>query len=173
VWASAPGVEQTPVQPSAFSSVSHFRNGIECAYDRCEMETQQDTLLSKRILLVDDERSVRETVRNLLAYDEHEVVEANNGAEALRIFTQERFDLVLTDLRMPFLEGDELAVKIRELAPRQPILMITGHAQKPSRMNPVDAILYKPFALDDLRHVMATLLQKSDHNLDTELCPKG
>jgi YesN/AraC family two-component response regulator len=73
------------------------------------METQQGALLGKRILLVDDERSVRETLRSLLCHDDHEVVEANNGAEALRLFAQDQFDLVLTDLRMPFVEGDELA----------------------------------------------------------------
>lgn len=126
------------------------------------METQQDGLLGKRILLVDDERAVRETVRDLLVHDEHEVVEANNGAEALRIFAQDQFDLVLTDLRMPFVEGDELACKIRELAPHQAILMITGHPNKPSRMNPVDAVLYKPFTIEDLRQMMARLLQKED-----------
>lgn len=150
---------------------SQFRDGIECAFDRRDMETQQDALLGKRILLVDDERAVRETVRELLCFDEHEVVEANNGAEALRIFAQDQFDLVLTDWRMPFVEGDELACKIRELAPRQRILMITGHPNKPSRMNPVDAILYKPFNLDDLRQMMAKLLQQEHECHDTDLCP--
>jgi DNA-binding response OmpR family regulator len=123
------------------------------------MDTQQGALLAKRILLVDDERAVREMVRELLCLDEHDVVEANNGAEALRIFAQNQFDLVLTDWRMPFVEGDELACKIRELAPQQRILMITGHPNKPGRMNPVDAILYKPFDLDDLRQVIVRLLR--------------
>jgi DNA-binding response OmpR family regulator len=135
-----------------------------------KMETQYDGLLGKRILLVDDERAVRETVRELLCFDEHEVVEANNGAEALRMFVQDQFDLVLTDWRMPFVEGDELACKIRELAPQQRILMITGHPHKPSRVNPVDAILYKPFNLDDLRQMIAKLLQKQDECPQSDLC---
>ncbi len=75
------------------------------------MDIEQDTLSGKRILLVDDERAVRQTVRDLLNYDEHHVVEANNGAEALNLFAEGRFDLVLTDWRMPFIEGDELAVR--------------------------------------------------------------
>jgi DNA-binding response OmpR family regulator len=134
------------------------------------MESQYDGLLGKRILLVDDERAVRETVRELLCFDEHEVVEANNGAEALRLFVQDQFDLVLTDWRMPFVEGDELACKIRELAPQQRILMITGHPNKPSRVNPVDAILYKPFNLDDLRQMISKLLQKQDECPQSDLC---
>jgi len=136
------------------------------------METQQGPLLGKRILLVDDERSVRETVRSLLCHDEHEVVEANNGAEALRLFAQDQFDIVLTDLRMPFVEGDELAVKIRELSPRQPILMITGHPHKPSRANPVDAVLYKPFGIVELRLMIAKLIQKLDDCPDPNLCSR-
>ncbi len=134
------------------------------------METQEGTLPAKRILLVDDERSIRETVRDLLCYDEHEVVEANNGAEALRIFAQDQFDLVLTDLRMPFVEGDELAVKIRQLSPQQPILMITGHPHKPGRSNPVDAILYKPFNREGLRRAVAMLLEKLDDSPAQGLC---
>ncbi len=134
------------------------------------METQEGTLPAKRILLVDDERSIRETVRDLLCYDEHEVVEANNGAEALRIFAQDQFDLVLTDLRMPFVEGDELAVKIRQLSPQQPILMITGHPHKPGRSNPVDAILYKPFNREGLRRAVAMLLEKLDESPAQGLC---
>jgi CheY-like chemotaxis protein len=137
------------------------------------MERQQDTLLGKRILLVDDERSIRESVRELLCHDEHEVVEANNGAEALRLFAHDQFDLVLTDLRMPFVHGDELAVKIRQLAPHQPILMITGHAHKPCRSNPVDAILYKPFNYDGLRRAMATILHKLDECPESDICHKG
>jgi CheY-like chemotaxis protein len=138
-----------------------------------KMETQQGALLGKRILLVDDERSVRETLRSLLCHDDHEVVEANNGAEALRLFAQDQFDLVLTDLRMPFVEGDELAVKIRELCPQQPILMITGHPQRPGRTNPVNAVLHKPFDLDDLRLAMAKLLPKLDDCPDPDVCPAG
>ena len=137
------------------------------------MDIEQDTLSGKRILLVDDERAVRQTVRDLLSYDEHKVVEANNGAEALRLFAQEEFDLVLTDWRMPFIEGDELAVRIRELSPQQPILMITGHPQRPSRNNPVNAVLHKPFNLQGLRRAVSKLLQKPDDCVELNLAPRG
>lgn len=126
------------------------------------METQSGARGGKRILLVDDERSVRDTVRRLLCHDDHTVVEANNGAEALGLFAQDNFDLVLTDCEMPFVPGNELAVKIRQLSPAQPILMITGHRRKAGRTNPVDAVLYKPFELADLRAAMATLFPKEN-----------
>jgi CheY-like chemotaxis protein len=122
------------------------------------MATQSVPPVGKRILLVDDERMVRETIRQLLCLDEHTITEANNGAEALGLFTQHRYDVVLTDCVMPFLQGSELAARIKQLSPRQPVLMITGYAMKPGRHNPVDAVLRKPFDLDALRLALAGVL---------------
>jgi len=125
------------------------------------MENQL-ALCGKRILLVDDERTFRETVRSLLDNDDHIVVEANNGAEALALFAKDRFDLVLVDWEMPFIQGNELAAQIRQLAPTQRILMITGYPRRPGRTNPVDAVLCKPFNLKHLRTAMASLFQKPE-----------
>jgi CheY-like chemotaxis protein len=114
--------------------------------------------MGKRILLVDDHTELRETVRRLLSEDQHTVVEANNGAEALGLFKCDRFDLVMTDYKMPFLMGNELAARIKQMAPGQPILMITGYGQKLGPHNPVNAILYKPFGASGLREAIATVL---------------
>jgi CheY-like chemotaxis protein len=122
------------------------------------METQPEAPLGKRILLVDDERTLRESVRQLLRLDHHVVTEANNGAEALGLFAQNRFDVVLTDCVMPFVKGTELAARIKELAPEQPILMITAYGLKPGLHNPVDAVLRKPFDLGQLRFALAAVL---------------
>jgi CheY-like chemotaxis protein len=122
------------------------------------METLPEPCLGKRILLVDDERAVRDAIRQLLHHDEHTVVEANNGAEALRLFTQERFDVVLTDCFMPFIKGTELAASIRRLSPDQPILMITGYGIKSGPHNPVNVVLRKPFDLSALRSALAEVL---------------
>ena len=121
---------------------------------------QDNQLVGKRILLAEDEGSFRKVLREVLSEGRHVVVEANNGAEALSCFKKQPFDLVLLDLEMPFMKGDELAVRIKQLAPHQPVLMLTGHARKPGRDNPVDAILKKPFDFDRLRYVMASLLPK-------------
>jgi len=113
----------------------------------------------KRILLVDDEPSVRRSFRMILEIDDHTVTEANDGAEALDLFTKCQFDLVTTDFEMPVMRGNELAVRIKELAPKQPILMITAYEKELGDLeNPVDSILNKPFALDNLRGVIAKLL---------------
>jgi CheY-like chemotaxis protein len=121
---------------------------------------RENKILRKRILLVDDERFVRQSIGKLLSKDEHAVVEANNGAEAFALFTRGQFDLVITDFELPFMKGNELATKIKELAPWQPILMITGHGKGPGRDNPVDAVLNKPIHLDQLRIAVAKLLSE-------------
>ena len=127
---------------------------------RIERTTDEEKITRKRILLVDDEQHVRESIRLLLCRDEHTVVEANNGAEAFSCFNRGQFDLVMTDFEIPFMKGNELAARIKQLAPRQPILMITGHGKRPGPDNPVDAVLNKPVGLDQLRTAMAKLLSE-------------
>jgi len=129
------------------------------------MNTNGDTPVAKRVLLVDDEGLVRDTVRLLLVQIGYRVVEANNGAEALGLFARERFDLVMTDYEMPFLKGNELAARIRRLAPRQPILMMTGFGYSASPNNPVDAVINKPLDFARLRILMEGLLNEVEGTL--------
>jgi CheY-like chemotaxis protein len=120
---------------------------------------KQNIIRGKRILLVDDEPSVREAFRMMLELDDHTVTEANNGAEALDLFTKGQFDLVATDFEMSVMKGNELAVRIKDLAPRQPVLMITAYERElGDPENPVDSILNKPFTMDNLREAIAKLL---------------
>jgi len=109
----------------------------------------------KRILLVEDDSSVRETLRLMLAKDGHIVTEANNGIEAFSAFRKEPFDLVLLDFQIPFMQGDELAVRIKQAAPQQPVVMVTGHNRSRGRDNPVDGLLQKPVDFNRLRQAIA------------------
>ena len=119
----------------------------------------------KRLLLAEDNRAVRQMLKTALSVDAYTVVEANNGAEALGLFRNGRFDLVMVDFEMPFVKGDELAARIKGLAPQQPILMITGYDKRPGPNNPVDAVLNKPVDLDRLRTAMAKLLAEVGESL--------
>jgi CheY-like chemotaxis protein len=113
----------------------------------------------RRILLVDDQRSVREAIGFLLKLDGYAVIEATDGALAWDMFLQERFDLVVTDLEMPNMKGTELAARIKQISPNQPIVMITAYAERlRGGSHPVDAILDKPFQLKELRRVLRLLL---------------
>ncbi len=129
------------------------------------MNTKRDAPVVKRILLVDDEGFLRDTVRLLLVQIGYRVVEANNGAEALGLFARGHFDLVMTDYEMPFLKGNELAARIRRMAPRQPILMMTGFGHSASPDNPVDAVIRKPLDFAALRVLLEELLNAVEGNL--------
>jgi len=95
----------------------------------------------------------------LLSIDRHTVIEAKNGWEALALFTKERFDLVIVDYVMPEMQGRDLALNIKRVAPSQPILLVTAYFEKLVDSNlPVDAVLSKPFGIDGLRQAIAKLL---------------
>jgi DNA-binding response OmpR family regulator len=136
------------------------------------MNTDGPTAGEKRVLLVDDERVVREMVGLLLGQIGYRVVEANNGAEALSLFIQGDFDLVMTDYEMPFLKGNDLATRIRRIAPCLPILMMTGFGHEASQDNPVDAVIHKPLNLAGLRTVMHQLLHGNEGTLEEPMLPE-
>ena len=112
----------------------------------------------KRILLVDDEASVRDTLRFLLTSLGGEVTEAEDGAGALAHYRRGRFDVVITDYNMSHMRGDELAAAIKTLNPTQRIVMISGFPERVLRSgrrpDTVDAILAKPCRLEDLLAVL-------------------
>jgi CheY-like chemotaxis protein len=122
------------------------------------MNTNGDSAVEKRILVVDDERLLREVIRLSLGKAGFAVVECNNGAEALALFAKGRFDMVILDYQMPFLKGDELAAAIRRIAPSQKIVMVTGFRHKAGPDNPVDAVLGKPLDFVRLGLMMDQLL---------------
>jgi CheY-like chemotaxis protein len=126
---------------------------------RAGVAVETPTVRGKRILLVDDQRAVRDAINLLLSLDAHTVTQAADGVEAVALYSPGKFDLVITDFEMPQMRGDELAARIKAESPAQPVLMITAYAEQlADGDSPVDAILDKPFQLDDLRRLIADLL---------------
>ncbi len=116
-------------------------------------------IIGKRILLVDDDRGARESIKLLLTIDRHEVVEATGGEEAIALLKSQAFDLAILDYFMPDLQGNQVAIRIREIAPTLPLLMITAYLEKlRDRDKPVDAVIGKPFSIEELRQAVANLL---------------
>jgi DNA-binding NtrC family response regulator len=79
------------------------------------------------VLVVDDERNIREGLAEALALEGHEVATASDGEEALAVLGREEVDLVITDLRMPKLAGDELLKRLNADWPTVPVIILTGH----------------------------------------------
>lgn len=83
-----------------------------------------------RLLIVDDERLEREGVKYLLSQEKKEwrIYEASNGKDALQILREEEIDLLLTDIKMPHMDGLELTSKAKELYPELPVVIFSGYS---------------------------------------------
>jgi two-component system, NarL family, sensor histidine kinase EvgS len=149
----------TEICCSVSTSFEPMPSVAEPAWAGSDLGAEQNERGGKRILLVEDEEPLRACVRMMLELEGHKVTEAGNGVEALNLFTIGEFDLVITDYHMPLMEGNELAIGIKLLAPSMPILMITAfeRARRDAR-NPVDALLNKPFTVTELHHALGKLL---------------
>ncbi len=115
----------------------------------------------KRILVAEDEQIVRECIYLLLKRDGHIVTEAEDGVKALDLFRAGNFDLVITDLLMPGMRGDELAARIKDLAPSQPVVMVTAFAEELPAGHMVDAVVEKPFSIAGLRQTIGKVLSST------------
>ncbi len=114
---------------------------------------------AQRILVVDDEPVVCESVKMMLVYDGHSVQTANSGAEALSKYEPANFDLVITDFCMPGLKGDQFAQAIKDRSPEVPVILLTAF---PPTVQPksIDLVLTKPFYFDTLRTALQVVRSK-------------
>ena len=110
-----------------------------------------------RILVAEDEEALCAMCARALTTDGHEVKTAADGSEALDMLTREegRFDLLLTDVRMPIMDGIALALNVARDFPNMTILLMTGYADQRERAYGLDALIHdvitKPFTLAVLR----------------------
>ena len=117
-----------------------------------------------RVLIADDEDSMRSLVARAIAMDGHDTVTAQDGAEALDILTRDNgaFDLLLTDIQMPVMDGIALALSAKRDYPDLTILLMTGYAAQRERASNLSAIAHdvisKPFSVADIRTAVADAL---------------
>jgi CheY-like chemotaxis protein len=117
-----------------------------------------------RILVVDDEEDVRNLLSRMLSVVGYEVKEAGTGHEAFNLFLQRPFDLVLTDLNMPGLDGWGLARRVKGHSPKTPVVLITGekreHIMNRMAESDVDCALFKPCTLKEIHYTLQDMLVK-------------
>lgn len=120
----------------------------------------------KRILIVDDDPRVRDSVSVMLTVEGYAVETAINATAALKAFQKGKFDLVILDYEMPGMNGNELAVALKALDLNQPIAMVTAYpemlAASGTPLVGVDLLISKPFDLQAVRNAAAKLLRKSN-----------
>lgn len=119
------------------------------------------------ILIVDDDDDVRRVLRRILETAGHTVVECPDGQHALHALTEQRPDLVITDVYMPEMDGIEFLVHLREEDPDLPVLAVSGGSlaaadfvlEDASQLG-ADAVLEKPFDIDEMKRTVQELLAR-------------
>lgn len=114
------------------------------------------------ILVAEDDDAVREFVSRALALQGHAVTAVTDGGRALEALAAQGYDLLLTDIVMPGLDGIALALKVAKSYPEMPVLLMTGYAAERQRAHNLDAlirrVLLKPFTLKEVCAAVAEVL---------------
>ena len=118
--------------------------------------TQTQKGRCRRVLVVDDNVAIRELLARFLFSEGHSWQLAADGIEALRQLEGTDFDLVMTDLHMPGMTGEQLVQEIKKRKPKLPVLLITGN-EPPVVSRVFDGVLRKPFSFDQLREAIDVL----------------
>jgi two-component system response regulator PilR (NtrC family) len=132
--------------------------------------------MESKILIVDDEKAIRESVSLVLSEEGYETAMASTGKEALKKLNEQDFDVLITDLKMPEMDGIELIKKSLKICPETSVIIITAHASVESaiealRIGAFDYIL-KPFDFDDLLLKVERLLNHKELALENQALRK-
>jgi len=113
---------------------------------------------TRRILVVEDNKSVQDILSVILRSMGFEVALAKNGLEAFTLFVESTFDVVLTDLQMPIMDGSRLAHLIKEISPQTRVILLTGAdmatVKEKVESGLLDSVMFKPFKIDDLQNAV-------------------
>ncbi|MEK6600003.1 MAG: sigma-54 dependent transcriptional regulator, partial [Deltaproteobacteria bacterium] len=124
----------------------------------------------EKILIVDDEKGIRDFLEIMLKKEGYRVSSAPGGEEAMRLFNNSSYDLVISDVRMKGMGGVELLKSIKEINPETVVLMITAYASVDTAIDAMKAGAYdyitKPFKVDEVKHIIRNALDKK--RLETE-----
>ena len=121
-------------------------------------------MASERILVVDDEDGMRRLLSRVLTREGYETSAVGSGAEALRLVASERFDLVVTDIKMPEMDGLQLLAELKEYEPSLPIIVITAYGTIENAVQALRSGAYdyiaKPFENDEIKLTVAKAFER-------------
>jgi DNA-binding NtrC family response regulator len=117
-----------------------------------------------RILVIDDERSIRNTLKDVLEYEKYEVDLAEEGTAGIELFTQQQYDAVLCDIKMAKMDGIEVLQKLQEISTDVPVIMISGHGNIDTAVDSIRKgafdFLEKPLDLNRLLITIRNALER-------------
>ena len=116
----------------------------------------------RQVLVVDDDEALRDILSRMLSFWGYDVTLAGNGLEAETLFFTGSYDLVITDLQMPLMNGWELSRLVKERSPNTPVMVVSGACDKmhweKTNMTCVDAVIPKPFKVKEVEGTVRRLL---------------
>lgn len=120
----------------------------------------------KRVLIVEDEKLISKNISDYLKNSGYETILCDNGQSAIKIFENEKIDMIILDLMLSTLSGEEVCMKVREQS-NVPIIMLTAKVTEDSKINGLelgaDIYLTKPFSLRELVTVVKSLFRRVDN----------
>ncbi|HOO47769.1 MAG TPA: response regulator, partial [Deltaproteobacteria bacterium] len=126
--------------------------------------------MNKRILVVDDEMGIRESLQKILEKEGHSVATASNGEEAFKIIRQGDIDVIITDIRMAGMDGLELLKVSKSISPFTEVIMITGYASVDTAVDSMKHGAYdyitKPFKKADILKAVNRAIEKQILTMD-------
>jgi len=129
-----------------------------------------------RILVIDDERSIRNTLKDILEYEKYEVDLAEDGNKGIEMIRKNGYDIILCDIKMPGMDGIEALEKIQILAPDSPVVMISGHGNIDTAVESIKKGAYdfieKPLDLNRLLITIRNAMDKSNLITETKVLKK-
>lgn len=129
-----------------------------------------------KLLIIDDEKSIRKTLREILEYEKYQVDEAADGMEGIAMIQKEKYDIVLCDIKMPKMDGIEVLDKVMLLSPDTPVVMISGHGNIETAVEAVKKgafdFIAKPLDLNRLLVTIRNAMDKSTLVTETKVLKK-
>ncbi|MBR8536600.1 sigma-54-dependent Fis family transcriptional regulator [Carboxylicivirga sediminis] len=126
-----------------------------------------------KILVIDDQRSIRNTLKDILEYESHSVDLAEDGEQGLEQFKAGKYDVVLCDIKMPNMDGMEALDKLHELNPDTPVIMISGHGNIDTAVEAIKKGAYdfieKPLDLNRMLVTIRNAIEKKDLVTETKV----
>jgi DNA-binding NtrC family response regulator len=126
-----------------------------------------------RILVVDDERSIRNTLKDILEVESYQVEVVESGIEALKLIKESNYDLIFSDIKMPQMDGVELLQNIKQCNPEIPVVMISGHGNIETAVDCIKKGAYdfieKPIDLNRLLIVVRNALDKTKQTSEIKI----
>ncbi|HWO42588.1 MAG TPA: response regulator [Candidatus Eisenbacteria bacterium] len=118
--------------------------------------------MTEKILVVEDDVIIRQSIRDLLRSEGYEVAEAGDGAHALRLLERDRFDLVISDFVMPRLDGLKVVEQVHATCPQTPVIFLTGYLSRRSAnalLRGMAEFIQKPITFELLLATVRRLLR--------------